>query len=113
MHTKLLSFAAPMAAALIFAAPANAQNAKPRYIGEIFQTAATYCPAGTLPADGSTLEVAKFQKLFTLITTQYGGNGRTTFALPNFMDTVDKKRRPILTCIVVKGKYPDRGESAP
>lgn len=52
--------------------------------GEIFATAQTSCPVGTLPADGSAVSRTTYAELFKNIGTTYGvGDGSTTFNLPN------------------------------
>ena len=53
------------------------------FIGEIRIFAGTYAPAGWKFCDGSVLKVQEYQALFAVIGKQYGGDGRTTFALPN------------------------------
>lgn len=75
----LIALAAPVLAAAL-AVPAAAQE---RYMGEVFATAATFCPRGSLPADGRILQVSSNQALFALLGDTYGGDGRTTFALPD------------------------------
>jgi microcystin-dependent protein len=40
-------------------------------------------PSGWLPASGQVLPIAEHGGLFALLGTTYGGNGTTTFALPN------------------------------
>ena len=51
-------------------------------IGEIQLTAGSITAGGT-PANGQVLAIAPNTLLFSLIGTTYGGNGRTTFALPD------------------------------
>jgi microcystin-dependent protein len=58
------------------------------YIGSICFTAASYCPEGYLPADGRLLNIAQYQALYALLGTTYGGDGRTTFALPDLRGRV-------------------------
>jgi microcystin-dependent protein len=53
------------------------------YIGEIAILPYTYCPNGYLEANGQILPISQNQALFSLLGTYYGGNGSTTFALPN------------------------------
>jgi len=53
------------------------------FIGEIKICAFNFAPAGWALCDGSTLQVQQNQALFSLLYTQYGGNGTTTFALPD------------------------------
>ncbi|HEU4743283.1 MAG TPA: tail fiber protein [Meiothermus sp.] len=53
------------------------------YIGEIRIFAGNFAPAGWAFCDGSTLPISENEALFTLIGTTYGGDGQTTFALPD------------------------------
>lgn len=52
-------------------------------LGEVMLTAGTTAPAGTLLADGQLLSISGNTALFDLLGTAYGGNGTTTFAVPN------------------------------
>jgi Phage Tail Collar Domain len=51
--------------------------------GEIILTAGTTAASGTMLASGQILQISTNQVLFALLGTKYGGNGTTTFALPN------------------------------
>ena len=42
-----------------------------------------YAPRGTLPADGAVLRISNYNALASLYGAQYGGDGITTFGLPN------------------------------
>jgi microcystin-dependent protein len=53
------------------------------YIGEVLLVGFNFTPRGWLPCDGQTLQIAQYSALFFLLGTAYGGNGTTTFALPN------------------------------
>jgi microcystin-dependent protein len=53
------------------------------YIGEIRMFAGNFAPAGWAFCDGQLLAIAENDALFTLIGTTYGGDGQTTFALPD------------------------------
>lgn len=53
------------------------------YIGEIRIFAGNFAPAGWAFCDGSVLAIADNDTLFNLIGTTYGGDGQTTFALPD------------------------------
>lgn len=53
------------------------------WIGEIRATAASYCPTGWADANGQLLAICSNQALFSLFGTIYGGDGRTTFGLPD------------------------------
>lgn len=63
-------------------------NANESYIGEVCLTAATYCPKGTLEANGQLLVIEDNVALFSLLNTTYGGNGVKTFALPDLRGRV-------------------------
>jgi hypothetical protein len=52
-------------------------------LGAVVLTAGSTAPVGTLPADGQLLSISGNTALFSLLGTRYGGNGKTTFALPN------------------------------
>lgn len=53
------------------------------YLGTICAFGFNFCPRGTLPANGQLLSISQNTALFSLIGTIYGGDGRTTFALPD------------------------------
>ena len=52
-------------------------------IGTIGTFATNFCPRGWAKADGRLLPIASYTAVFSLLGTIYGGDGRTTFALPN------------------------------
>lgn len=53
------------------------------YMGTICMMANTFCPRGTLEANGQLLAIQQYTALFSLMGTTYGGDGRTSFALPD------------------------------
>jgi microcystin-dependent protein len=53
------------------------------YIGEIRIFAGNFAPRGWALCNGQILSIAQNTALFSLLGTTYGGNGQTTFALPN------------------------------
>ena len=53
------------------------------YIGEIMPVSFSYPPRGWALCNGQLLPIAQNQALFSLLGTTYGGNGQTTFALPD------------------------------
>ena len=53
------------------------------FLGEIRLMAFTFAPQGWAQCNGQFLPINQNQALFSLLGTQYGGNGQTTFALPN------------------------------
>lgn len=58
------------------------------YIGEIRLFAGNYAPENWAICDGAPLAVKDYQALYALIGTTYGGNGTTTFALPDLRGRV-------------------------
>jgi len=59
-----------------------------QYLGEIVAVAfdASLAPNGWFEAKGQLLPINQHQALFSLLGTMYGGNGQTTFALPDLRD---------------------------
>ncbi|MDE8755057.1 tail fiber protein [Pectobacterium polaris] len=53
------------------------------FTGSVCFTAATYCPNGFLEVNGQTLQVRDYQALFSVVGIQYGGDGSTTFGIPD------------------------------
>jgi len=53
------------------------------YVGEIRMFAGNFAPAGWMFCEGQLLAIAENETLFQLIGTTYGGDGQTTFALPD------------------------------
>ncbi|MEO0670296.1 MAG: tail fiber protein [Pseudomonadota bacterium] len=80
-HTFLSSVAA-VALAVFVQAP-SAQAGTETYLAEIMVFGGNFCPRGYLEANGQLLPIAENSALFSLLGTMYGGDGRTTFALPD------------------------------
>ena len=53
------------------------------YLGQIMMSGFAFAPRGFAACNGQLLPIAQNQALFALLGTFYGGNGTTTFALPN------------------------------
>jgi len=53
------------------------------YVGEIRMFAGNFNPSGWAFCNGQLLPISQNTALFSLLGTQYGGNGQTTFALPD------------------------------
>lgn len=53
------------------------------YVGEIRMFGGNFAPAGWAFCDGQLLSISENETLFQLIGTTYGGDGQTTFALPD------------------------------
>src|ERR1700712_2775353 len=53
------------------------------YVGEIRIFAGNFAPAGWMFCEGQPLPISEYETLFNLIGTTYGGDGQSTFALPD------------------------------
>ena len=53
------------------------------YVGEIRMFAGNFAPAGWMFCEGQLLPISEYETLFQLIGTTYGGDGESTFALPD------------------------------
>jgi microcystin-dependent protein len=53
------------------------------YVGEIRMFAGNFAPAGWMFCEGQLLPISQNETLFQLIGTTYGGDGQSTFALPD------------------------------
>jgi microcystin-dependent protein len=56
------------------------------YLGELRLFATDYVPRGWLPCEGQTLTIAQNAALYSILGVQFGGDGRTTFQLPDLRD---------------------------
>jgi microcystin-dependent protein len=63
--------------------PQPGQGAGGAFLDEIFTFAFDFAPGGTLAANGQLLSTAQYTDVSSIIGATYGGNGTTTFALPN------------------------------
>jgi Microcystin-dependent protein len=76
------------------------------FVGEIELFPFTFSPMGWISCEGQLLNAAQYQPLFALIGAQYGGDGRTTFALPNLLGTEPVPNMKYY--ISTQGLYPPR-----
>lgn len=73
------------------------------YIGEIVLVAFSYAPSGWAKCQGQVIPISQNMALFSLLGTSYGGDGRTTFCLPNL------SAPPNMTYIIcLTGYWPSR-----
>ena len=76
------------------------------YMGQIHLFPYTYAPSGWARCEGQIMKIAENQALYSLLGTYFGGNGTTTYALP---DLRGKEPVPNLHyCIALAGIYPTR-----
>jgi microcystin-dependent protein len=75
------------------------------FIGQIQLLPYNFAPIGWAQCEGQLLQISQYQALFALIGTNFGGDGRTTFALPTL-----KGPAPNLNYyIALQGIFPSRG----
>jgi len=74
------------------------------YIGELSTFAFDWAPRGWMPCNGQVLQISDHTALFSLIGTTYGGDGQSTFALPNVTSAPGQGH----VCIALEGVYPPR-----
>ncbi len=58
------------------------------YVGEIRMAGFSFAPVGWQKCDGSLLPISEYEVLFNLIGTTYGGDGQSTFAVPDLQGRV-------------------------
>jgi microcystin-dependent protein len=58
------------------------------FIGEIRMFAGNFAPVGWAFCNGALMDIAQNDALFNLIGTTYGGDGQTTFALPDLQSRI-------------------------
>jgi microcystin-dependent protein len=58
------------------------------YVGEIRMFAGNFAPAGWMFCEGQALPISENETLFQLIGTTYGGDGESTFNLPNLASRI-------------------------
>lgn len=84
------------------------------YLGSIGEFAGNFAPHGYTNCDGKLLPINQWQALFSLLGTTYGGDGRTTFGVPDLRPVVDGRRvdwaevEQPRKCMCIYGVYPSR-----
>ena len=70
----------------IFPSQGGGQDSMTPLLGQIVAFAGNFVPKGWALCDGSLLSIQQNTALFSVLGTFYGGNGQTTFALPDLRD---------------------------
>ena len=78
------------------------------YIGTIQLFGFDYPPRGWEVCAGQILSISQNEVLFAVIGTYYGGDGQSTFALPDLRDATPCGLKPMNWCICVQGTFPMR-----
>ena len=77
------------------------------FIGEITIVAGNFAPRNYAFCEGQLLPISSNTALFSLIGNSYGGDGRTTFALPN-LKNAESSLNGARYIIALYGIYPSR-----
>ena len=85
------------------------------YLGTVKLVGENFAPRGWAFCDGRLLSIMQNTALFSLLGTRYGGDGRTTFALPDLRDKENMSfykgfgpDQPLRYVICLEGMYPMR-----
>ncbi len=76
------------------------------FVGQVAMFAGNFAPEGWAFCDGQQLAISSNTSLFSLLGTTYGGDGRTTFGLPNMQEL--SKANGVKYIIALRGIYPSR-----
>lgn len=87
--------------------PSVAQAASP-FLGEIQVFPYNFCPAGWAQTSGQLLPISTNTALFSLLGTNYGGDGISNFALPNWGPIQTAGGYKLIVCIAMQGVFPSR-----
>ena len=93
---------------LVGGAPAASAQTSYSILGSVMIFAGNFCPVGWLPMDGRLLAINTNTALFSLLGTQYGGDGTTNFALPRSKPIFTLNGWPLMQCIATTGIFPAR-----
>ena len=93
--------------AALFASLGPAHSFEP-YLGQIQTFPYNFCPRGWAPLNGQLLPISQTTALFSLLGPRYGGDGKTTFALPLAKPIYTLTGHPLLQCIALQGIFPAR-----
>ena len=76
------------------------------FIGQIEIFPYTFVPKNWMLCAGQLMPISQNTALFSLLGTNFGGDGKTTFALPNLQGKGPMKGMEY--CIAIQGIYPER-----
>jgi microcystin-dependent protein len=76
------------------------------FLGQIELFPYNFAPMNWMPCEGQSIQITQNQALFALIGTTFGGDGQTSFQLPNLKG---KEPAPGLQyCLAMQGIFPQR-----
>ena len=80
---RVPGFVVALARCGLLVLPQAARAQSEPFIGQLMLVGSNFCPRGWAPAEGQLLPINQNQALLSLFGTMYGGNGQTSFALPD------------------------------
>src|SRR5690606_24771902 len=89
---------------LSYAQPALAQDSM---LGEISIFAGNFAPRGYTFCEGQELAINQNPALFSILGDKYGGDGKTTFALPD-LRKAEESLKGVRYIIAIEGTFPQR-----
>ena len=101
-----MRFTCALVASLAAAGPALANSEA--FLGETMIVSFPFCPKGWAVMNGQLLPINQNQALFSLLGTNYGGDGRVNFALPRPTPLVTASGLTLTQCIALQGPFPQR-----
>lgn len=78
------------------------------FMGEIRLFAGNYAPNGWALCQGQLLQISESTALFSIVGTTYGGDGTSTFALPDLRKSLQAFPDGLTPIICLNGAYPAR-----
>lgn len=98
-------------AAVVLSVTGASADSEP-HVGEIMVFGYGFCPFGWAPASGTVMQISQNTALFSLLGTNFGGNGMQTFGLPKqtviSAPTTSSAATPMAVCIATTGVFPQR-----
>jgi microcystin-dependent protein len=79
------------------------------FVGEVRALPFGFTPAGWAPCQGQLLPIGQYTALYSLIGNMYGGDGKTTYGLPNLAPLPATDGGTLRYCIALQGIYPQQG----
>ena len=79
------------------------------FLGSLLLVPYNFAPLGWAFCQGQLLPISQNAALFSVIGTNYGGDGLSTFALPNLTGPTDASGAALNWIIALQGVFPSRG----
>ncbi len=109
--SKIIIMAIVLSSMMVLNVGPSYAEAGEQFLGEVHLMSFNYAPKGWALCRGQILNINQNQALYALIGIKYGGNGVTTFALPNLEAAepqVGQAGYGMHYCIALQGIFPSR-----